>query len=226
MFGFSRSRPAHRRYAFIITYGRSGSTLLQKIIASAPGTHFVGENNDALAGLFASYRAALEARSGEGAFRRGKTGDPWRGAHLIDPDEYNRALVDAFVKHIIRPPSSARLVGFKEIRYFDHKADLEAYLDYIRMSFSPCTLIFNKRRATDVARSGWWKDNATDVVSEVEHFDGRVAAYAAAHPGDCVSVDYDAYIRDPSALAPLFRRLGITLEDRTILDVLGEKLNH
>ena len=226
MFGFSRSRPARRRYAFIVTYGRSGSTLLQKIIASASGTHFVGENNDALAGLFASYRAALEARSGEGAFRRGKIGDPWRGAHLIEPDEYNRALVNVFVKHIIRPPRSARLIGFKEIRYFDHKADLEAYLDYIRMSFPPCTLIFNRRRATDVARSGWWKDHPGDVAAEVISFDARVAAYAAAHPDDCVSVDYDAYIRDPSALAPLFRRLGVTVQDRTMRDVLSEKLDH
>ncbi len=225
MFGFSRSRFRDRRYAFIVTYGRSGSTLLQKILCSAPGVHITGENSDALAGLFASYRSAVATRSEQGRFERKKPGDPWRGAHLVEPARYNRALVKTFIEHFIRPPRNARIVGFKEIRYFRHKVDLEDYLDYIRLSFPPCTLIFNKRCATDVARTGWWKDQPTDAV-DVERFDARVAAYAAAHPDDCVSVDYDAYTRDPSALAPLFHRLGITVQDRTLRDVLAERLKH
>lgn len=226
MFGFSRNRPATRRFAFIVTYARSGSTLLQKIISSAPDAHIAGENNDALAGLFASYRAALATRSDQGATRRSGTGDPWRGAHLVDPEGYNRALVETFVEHIIRPPRSARLIGFKEVRYFDHETDLEDYLDYIRLSFVPCTLIFNRRRAADVAKSAWWRDHPADIAAEVERFDARVAAYTVRHPDACLIVDYDAFVRDPSALAPLFARLGIAIPDRALRDVMSEKLDH
>lgn len=226
MFGFWRLRPAQRRFAFIVTYARSGSTLLQKIISCAPGSHFTGENNDALAGLFASYQAARATRADQGATKRAKTGDPWKGAHLIEPDRYNAALVASFIEHIIRPPARARLIGFKEVRYFDHEADLEDYLDYMRLSFPPSTLIFNKRRPIDVAKSAWWRDHPADIATEVDRFDARVAAYAARYPNSCITVDYDTYSRDPTALTPLFDLLEIAIPEHVVRTVLSEKLNH
>jgi hypothetical protein len=35
-----------KRYVFIVTYGRSGSTILQKIIGKAPGFFIAGANPD------------------------------------------------------------------------------------------------------------------------------------------------------------------------------------
>jgi hypothetical protein len=219
-----RSIPA-RQFAFIITYGRSGSTLLQKILASAQGCHFTGENCDALAGLYASYRSAVAAKREEGAEPRESTGDPWRGAHLINPERYNRKLIAAFIEEIIRPPKGVWLIGFKEIRYFDHD-DLEGYLDYIRLAFAPALLIFNRRNAEDVARSGWWRHHAADIATKVRRFDERTANYAALHKADTICADYDAYSKDPRELVPLFNRLGIVFSESAIAAILREKLTH
>lgn len=46
------------RYVFVVAYARSGSTLLQAILASLVGFWMVGENADALGGLFDSVQAA------------------------------------------------------------------------------------------------------------------------------------------------------------------------
>ena len=111
-----RTHHRERRFIFIITYARSGSTLLQKIIASIPGCHFNGENCDALGGLYASFRSASFAKDDQGKEPRTSGGDPWRGAHLINPQRYNRRLASVFVDEILQPSASAWLIGFKEVR--------------------------------------------------------------------------------------------------------------
>jgi hypothetical protein len=218
-------KPPSRRFAFIVTYGRSGSTVLQSILATIPGSHITGENLDALSGLFHSYRCAVEARREQGAEPRLAAGDPWRGAHRIDPQGYNRKLARAFLEEVLRVPRSATLVGFKEIRYFDHE-DLEDYLDYIRLTFDPALLIFNRRKADDVARSGWWKSHPNDTAEEVRRFDQRTEAYASMHPDFCMVVNYDEYLADPQVLESLFTRLGARFDLATLRNVLALRLKH
>jgi hypothetical protein len=220
-----RTPPPTRRYAFIVTYGRSGSSVLQSMLAGITGAHITGENADALAGLFASYRAAFKARRKQGTTARDPPGDPWRGAHRIDPEAYNRALADAFVRHVLAVPPAATLVGFKEVRYFDHD-DLEEYLDYIRLTFAPALLIFNRRKPEAVAASGWWKNHPADIAAEVRAFDARTDAYAAHHPDSCIVADYDAYVADPQVLAPLFERLGAEFNLAQVERVLATRLDH
>lgn len=195
------------------------------MVATVPGAHVMGENQDALAGLFQSYRAAVEAKAGQGSSARTRPGDPWRGAHLIDPVNYNRKLADAFLADVLNAPRAATIVGFKEVRYFDHE-DLEEYLDYIRLTFTPSVLVFNRRDAESVAGSGWWKDHPADIAGEVRRFDQRTEIYAARHPECCLAVSYDQYVRDPQVLRPLFDRLGASFDLAALHDVLAVRLNH
>lgn len=215
-----------RRFVFIVTYARSGSTLLQSILRTIPNSHIVGENHDLLAGLCAAYRSAKLTRTTQGCERRVASGDPWLGAHRIDPDRFNDRLAEVFIQDIIQPEPDATLVGFKEVRYFDHDEDLEEYLDYIRHTFQPVTLVFNRRNATDVARSGWWKDHPADIALEVERFDRRIDRYLERSPEAGFVVHYEDYCRDPSILENLFDRLGARLDARSIQAILARKLSH
>lgn len=213
-------------YVFIVTYARSGSSLLQKILNSIPGSHISGENGDALGGLFTSWRKVIQAKQDEGGSRRNAPGDPWRGIHLIDAQDYNRRLIQVFVEEILRPPQDARLVGFKEVRYFDYGEDLPAYLDYIQSSFTPILLVFNRRRGRDVAKSAWWKDHPADIAGDVKRFDAMTDAYCVAHPDETIVVDYDQWSRDPELLRPLFERLLAPFDRKAIDRILSARLNH
>ena len=159
--------------------------------------------------------------------RGGPPGDPWRGADRIDPERYAAELARVFVAEIVRPPASARIVGFKEVRYFDRMDDLPEYLAFMARVFAPALLVFNRRRAADVARSGWWKayDGAA-LVAEIERFDALTAAYAAAHPAGTIVMDYDVYSRDVEALRPLVERLGRAFDGRALGRVLATRLSH
>lgn len=221
-----RQKPV--RYIFIVTYGRSGSTLLQKVIAQIPGCHMTGENEDALGGLFKSWRSAVVARTVHGTRTRSDPGEPWRGAHRIDPERYNRRLARIFLKEIVRPPLGAKWIGFKEIRYFiRHDEDLIPYLDYIRMTFSPALLVFNRRRADNVAQSAWWKTHPTEtIVSGVNRMDAAMEDYARRHPDETIVLDYDAWSVEPELLKPLHDRLGTPFNLERIKKVLAQRLTH
>lgn len=221
-----RVRPQSiRKFVFIVSYGRSGSTVLQSMLATIPGSHIMGENLDALAGLFQSYRSAVQTRAEQGSSPRTAPGDPWRGAHNISPNKYNRKLARAFLEEVLNVPEDATVVGFKEIRYFDHD-DLEEYLDYIRLTFVPSTLVFNHRDPEDVAKSGWWRTHPAEIAEEVRRFDRRTEKYAELHPCCCLSVNYDQYASDPKVLQPLFERVGATFDLAILNNVLSIRLNH
>jgi hypothetical protein len=226
---FLRRRRVHpqpiRKFVFIVSYGRSGSTVLQSMLATVPGSHIMGENLDALAGLFQSYRSAVQAKAEQGSAPRTAPGDPWRGAHKIKPDQYNHKLATAFLEDVLNVEKGATIVGFKEIRYFDHE-DLEEYLDYIRLTFVPGLLVFNRRNAEDVAKSAWWGTHPADIAEQVRRFDQRTEAYATLHSNCCLSVSYDEYVRDPQVLQPLFDRLDATFDLATLHGVLAVRLNH
>lgn len=55
--------PELRGTVFIVTYGRSGSTLLQSVVQSIRGAHFTGENFLALLPLMNTVRRVQGARN-------------------------------------------------------------------------------------------------------------------------------------------------------------------
>lgn len=185
----------------------------------------MGENGDVLAGLHLAYRNALQTREQQGGERRERHGDPWRGAHRIRPNRLNRRMIQLFIDEVLRPPADAWLIGFKEVRYFDHE-DLEAYLDYIQTSFPSALFLFNRRNGQDVARSGWWRDHPANIADEVAMFDARVDAYLARRPEVGLIARYEDYCSDPEYLRPLFDRLGVAFDGQRLRSLMKERLSH
>jgi hypothetical protein len=222
------------KFVFIIAYGRSGSTLLQKIIGSADGFHIVGENNNILHGLLASYHSAVEAKQTEGRHTRNQSGDPWRGIDLLNLKRYGQRLAEVFVEEVLQPPLRTKAVGFKETSYIDQLDTLEQHLDYMRELFSPAFLIFNKRdivattnsRRRKWASSGTHIDEVDEYCQKLQTFDEKARIYAATHPTDTLVVDYDQYTRDPDSLKALFALLGEPFNRSKIQQILSVRLDH
>ncbi|MGL4542299.1 MAG: sulfotransferase, partial [Polymorphobacter sp.] len=211
-------------HVFIITYGRTGSTLLQKLIGNLPGHYMAGENHDCLHGVFDAWRNAgvLKAKYGWGY----EAADhPWHGADAADPDGYARAMVAAFIANILKPPRGSRVIGFKEIRYLT--ADLRDYLLFIDRFLAPAKFIINTRSVDAVAQSAWWKnvDKAT-LVADVARFEALTDALVAEFPDRFVKIDYARWTRDPEALRPVFALLGMPFDRAAIAATLDVRLEH
>lgn len=132
-----------------------------------------------------------------------------------------------FIQEFIQPPSEARWIGFKEIRYPSVGDKLSNHLDFMRRSFPNAHFVFNSRNARDVAQSKWWESQDTENVLEmVADTDERFADYAANNPDHAKHVFYEDFIDDPATLAPVFDMLGEPMDLEALNSVLHVKLTH
>jgi hypothetical protein len=221
-----RRYPDLKGTIFIVTYGRSGSTLLQSLLQSIPRAHIVGENYNVAQALFQGANRARRAKKTWGK-KAHPEHHPWYGAHEIAPNRFERALARVFVEEIIRPPKDVRWFGFKEIRYPAFGDDLPDVLAFYRRNFPNAQIVFNSRDAQEVAKSKWWaKRPAEEVHKLVAQMDQRFADYTAANPDHAHHAFHAQTAADPAALQPLFDKLGEPLDPETIRAALNRKLEH
>ncbi len=215
-----------RQFLFIVTYGRSGSTLLMKLVGAIDGYHIAGENTNTVLGLCQSYLAVQETKQKFGRAPKGRD-DPWFGAHLVRPNAFAKRLVNVFVDEVLRPPPEARVIGFKEIRYYEKPEFFRPQLEFMSTFFTPAKFVFNVRNIDEVAKSGWWKDRSHEAVTRyITSFHREMEAFMAAHPEQCFKVDYNEYTHDPASLSLLYEFLGEPFDLDNVTGVLSEKLTH
>lgn len=227
MHRFDKTYPQLMGFIFIVSYGRSGSTLLQTVIQSIPDAHIRGENDNILAPLWQAYRSARGAKAHWSARGSAEPTHPWYGTNAFRPEVFAGRLVNAFVDEILCPPKTARWIGFKEIRYSEFGDALPRVLDFMAAQFKNAVFVFNTRDAKAVARSGWWKKrDPEEVIAMVRTQDARFAAYAAANPGNCFINSFERLVAEPESLATLFDMLGERFDPALVTSILSNKLRH
>lgn len=211
---------------FIVTYGRSGSTLLQSILQTIPGSHIVGENFNALEGLFHASQNVKKTRRKWGG-KEHPQNHPWHNADKARPVIFEKGLVDLFVREVLNPPKDVRWYGFKEIRFAACGGRFDAYLQFHQRNFPNAFFVFNSRQGEDVANSAWWKKKPRqDVLDMVQTMDARFAKFTAANPECAHHVHFEDTLKDPSSLQPLFDKLGESLDLSRVQDILERRLTH
>lgn len=217
-------------YVFIVTYGRSGSTLIQALLNRIPGYQIRGENNNALAHLVRAWLAISNAKPMVGLRRLGTASPPdhpWYGAERVCPDVLGRHLAETFVCSILQPDPGVRVSGFKEIRFHDHPKLFPHYMRFIRSFFPNSRFVFNTRSHAAVAQSGWWKTVDPAVVfAELKTAERLFSTYAKNHPSHSITLHYDDYATAPDALAPLYDFLGEEMDMDRVKQVFATRLNH
>ncbi|MEX0407092.1 sulfotransferase [Aquibium sp. LZ166] len=209
-------------YIFILTYGRSGSTLLQGILNSIEGVQLRGENNGALFGLIRTYKATQGAKHGFGK-NSDQPSNPWYGAADIRVDAFGKALAKAFVEHVLRPDDGTRTTGFKEIRYYPPMLSDSAFEEcvfFMRHYFPKAALIVNTREIEAVVRSSKIARHGVREES-IRASDARLRAFAERGHRDVFHVHYDDYVHAPERLESLFDFLGAPFDVEQLKAVMG-----
>src|SRR6266404_5960885 len=140
-------------FVVIMAQGRSGSTLLLRMLNAVPGVRISGENGKALDHLRVfvdSFRDATAHHHSE--FYR----LAWQ---LPCPLDALTAKTAAYVAGLYNPAGQYRLVGFKEIRYGWTWDDLCRDVDFLRELFPSLKVIFNTRATDDAVKSEFWTEN-------------------------------------------------------------------
>ncbi|MDT1064530.1 sulfotransferase [Paracoccus sp. CPCC 101403] len=230
-------------YVFVVTYGRSGSTLTQNLLNAIPGFVIRGENGNLTQFLGRAidivanddmYRWRREDLAKPREERRpylrpilGKPFDPWAGAERVDPDAFALGLMDLFVKQVLRPPKHCRVAGFKEIRFHEDPDFFSTHMDILRTLFPKARILFQRRNLEDVARSGWWRDHPREhVLSTLGLANRMFEAYANDHPDSCHIIDYEGLVSDIGHVRALHAFLGEPMDEPAVRAILARSLNH
>ena len=224
-------------FVFVVTYGRSGSTVLQNLLNSIPGYCIRGENGNAAYHLC---RVIDELQRQDNIWMRreqamgkdsfvgdlGKPTDPWYGAENINVDRFAKSLFNGFCKEILTIPPQIRVAGFKEILYIHDLTFLPTQLEIMQTYVPRAKIIFLTRDHAKVASSSWWQneDRAT-LLDQLNWADQVFKDYAESH-ADCFRLDYSSYANGPGALVPLFEFLEETMDWQVVADILANKLTH
>jgi len=218
--------PGLKGTIFIVTYGRSGSTLLQSLLQTIPGAHITGENFNTLFMLFEAAKRARRTKRIWGKKQQPKD-HPWHGADAIKSGRFDQRLANVFIEEVLRPPIGARWIGFKEIRYQQCGDALGPFLEYLHRVFPNAFFVFNSRCSADVAKSKWWvRQSEKDVHRMVKMMDAEFSDYATRHPEYAHHVRFEDLVADLASVQPLFDKLGETLDLSRAGIVLDKRLTH
>ena len=207
-----RSRERYR-YVFVVTYGRSGSTLVQGLLNAFPRVLVRGENDLYLLDL---YRALARLR----AFRElhGEQGSrnvvsAFYGLKAIRRSAFMQAMNDVVTTGVVGnlDADDYDVLGFKEVVW--HRIDPDetaAFFDTMDKAFPGVRYVLNTRDVERVLGSGFWRDADADearrlidrVVEVQEHL-------RATRPDRVHDVRYEELTGpDPAARDDVVRRLG------------------
>lgn len=209
------TQPAPPRHVLILTYGRSGSTLLQGLLNRAPTVHVAGENGDFVYHLFKANQVieATKAQVGQDPSRTPR--HPFFGIDAIDADRLRVDLARAVDRQIIASCPAGKqptTVGYKEIRY-PYKQDLAEYLRFLDALFSDCAFLFLFRDLGRVLKSGMFAELSEakrgNLHSLFREFEKTATEFSMKHP-QCALLKYEDFTQDPSKLLRQLSEVGLS----------------
>ena len=190
-------------FVVIMGQGRSGSTLLLRMLNAVPGVRISGENAkafDHLRTFVESFRAATAHHHTE--FYR----LAWQLPCTLDE---LTAKTARYVNDIFNPGNRYRLTGFKEIRYGWVYEDLVRDVAFLRELFPDLRIIFNTRATKDAVNSEFWKENPEESRRILEASRANFQRFHATHPDITYNVPFEEFHEGSSVLQGMFDFLEI-----------------
>ena len=225
--------PNYEQTVLIVTFGRTGSTLLQGLLNSIPEALIRGENNNFGYTLNFSYRECFLSWKKHSKKEMQFATSPWFGAYALNEDVLLNDMRNLFFKQLYPDGSMHRILGFKEIRYLPpdlrassapYPASLFGLLDFYKILFRNVKFIFHTRDYGQVIQSAWWPGgNAEETINHFTSFDAAVAQYSAENPDICYHTTYADILANAEVVKGLFAFIGAEYNEASVNKVLNTK---
>ena len=204
------------RYVVVVSYGRTGSTLLQGALMSAPHVLIRGEQGGTIVQQqiwfdeLCRHQRRL-ARQEETTRRH-----PFFGIVGFQQQQALRRIRMLLLESLLRPKWDTRVLGFKENRWPD---DPTKTLVFLRKLLPGVRFVVNTRNDDDVALSGFWP-RRPDALQQIRRRRESLLAAAQSLGDDVYFVHYDDWAGNPESLRGLFEWLQIPFSVERVAEVM------
>ena len=219
------------RSLYVVTYGRSGSTLVNGYLSHLPGIDLKGENY-----LFPLPLADAEARLSDAQALpydgRDLQASPWYGSDQFSTVQWKRDIRRALLNQLYPFSAIPKTIGFKEIRWWYRltEEDFEPKLDWLVSIRKPGAIVFLTRDLDKTMAGAWWAKQTEEERAEsragLENFERLALAYAATHPEHSVHITYEDFCADSRAAKRINAMLGLKFREDVYQQVLGERYSY
>ena len=154
------------RFVFVVTYGRSGSTLTQGMLNTLPRTLVRGENNLYLLQLFRAY-AGLASFMEKFGGAAAKPSSAFYGLRDAALDTFAASVRDLVQRQLLgsTDPSDVDRLGFKEVLWHRIKPkEWSDFFDFVDVAFGQPLYVLNRRDVTMASTSGFWRKKRPGVA--------------------------------------------------------------
>jgi hypothetical protein len=193
------------RYLFVVTYGRSGSTLVQGLLNTLPGTLIRGENNFYVLPLYTAWSQVRTFQRQHAKEARKGVQSAFYGLDEMQPDDFVATTRELVRRQLYgtRPRGEIRVLGFKEVLW--HRIpprQTQAFFDFLEAVFPGARYVLNRRDHEQVATSGFWrskeKDEVLAAISRVEDIQDHLRE---TRPERTLDIGYEQLTGDDDAVA-------------------------
>jgi len=197
------------KHLFIKAIGRSGSTLLQRVLNQVPGVLIRGENYAAFNKLRECYELMSDAESVK---NKASTDEHTKNAwdNWLDRDRVLMATRQ-LMETILDPTFEQHVVGYKEIRFgatdmpglYNCYEGLDQQVDFENAVFPDARHIFLYRDTEELLQSAWWAKNKKMAEMTINTQLESMRRTARSRPESCCMIDYGS-IKNKDGLRSLF----------------------
>lgn len=151
------------KFILICATGRSGSTTLQRIINTIEESNINGENFGAINNLLECYmniKRTNEMRMHSYVEGKTKIKPAWYNCYDFENVKNN---IKNTILSIITNDNSKKVIGFKEIRYYEKIYLIDHFIELFPNTKVICHIDDNINRQ---CTSGWWTENSKEYLTE------------------------------------------------------------
>ena len=154
-------------YVFVVTYGRSGSTLVQGMLNAMPRTLVRGENGLYVQHLFRAWQAADRIRQKRKGPSARRPTNAFFGINALTRARFVRNAQRLVVGGILGSQDEKNFdrIGFKEVDWHQiAPEETEPFFAWLEDVCPGAKYVLNTRDVEQVLGSGFWQKKDTDVA--------------------------------------------------------------
>lgn len=210
----------------IVTFGRTGSTLLMSVLNSIDNTVVRGENFNICYHFFQAYQTLQRVKEKKEC----ETVDPFYGTQFLNEDVFLKDMSRLIKNQLLgteTPEEEVICYGFKEIRYKNlSNEECEDFLEFMKKIFpNPCFILLTRdvEAAIDSAiKANFYppKERA-EKIKVTKKIDAFLRDFHQKNKDCSFFIRYEDLIKREPILPELFDFLGAKYDEKVLSEIFA-----